>query len=372
MWQVTLPGNIVQTITYDQNGRQTSIKAVRGSTVLTDYTGSYTNAAGKDTGLLQTEKDNLKGLTTKYTYDGLNRLISATQTGNGSNSYTYEYDQTGNMTKSTRNGVVSPTYGYNAANQQTTVNGVVKSAYDAAGNHTKTLDGLGMTYNKNNQTTKFTLPNGTTVSADYEGLDQTKRTKIGDTKQANGQLGLYSDTTDRVTTYYAHMPNGANQVVSQTTNKVPHYYLMDLRGSIVALTDANGIVANTYSYDPYGNILNSTGTVANPWRFVGGYYDKQTNLYKFGTRYYNPADGRWTQLDPSGKEYGYVYAQANPVNYTDPTGYFTQEEFSKGAGIIAGGSAVCAGVAAVVGAAPVAFGCTVAGGLFGIAAAATQ
>ncbi|SRR5712692_9155947 len=42
----------------------------------------------------------------------------------------------------------------------------------------------------------------------------------------------------------------------------------------------------------------STGSVANPWRFAGGYFDSSTGLYKYGTRYYNPGFGRWSQQDP--------------------------------------------------------------------------
>ncbi|MDQ0028490.1 RHS repeat-associated core domain-containing protein [Arthrobacter bambusae] len=39
------------------------------------------------------------------------------------------------------------------------------------------------------------------------------------------------------------------------------------------------------------------------------------------TRYYNPYRGRFTQSDPSGQEANrYLYAGANPVSNTDPTG----------------------------------------------------
>ncbi|HEX8182835.1 MAG TPA: RHS repeat-associated core domain-containing protein [Candidatus Saccharimonadales bacterium] len=80
-----------------------------------------------------------------------------------------------------------------------------------------------------------------------------------------------------------------------------------------------------------------------------GYYDYQTQLYKMGARYYNSTDARWTQLDPSGAEYGYVYAGANPVNFVDSSGYFSiysgLDAAKDGAktGSIVGGAADCVG-----------------------------
>jgi len=96
------------------------------------------------------------------------------------------------------------------------------------------------------------------------------------------------------------------------------------------LTDSNGTLVSTYQYDPYGNLTSSTGSVTNPWRFAGGYFDSSTGLYKFGARYYDPTIGRWTQQDllrgslsdPTSLN-RYVYAGDDPVNLVDPSGTFT-------------------------------------------------
>jgi RHS repeat-associated protein len=84
-------------------------------------------------------------------------------------------------------------------------------------------------------------------------------------------------------------------------------------------------LVSTYQYDPYGSLTSSTGSVANPWRFAGGYYDSGTGLYKFGARYYDSTLGRWTQQDPlPGKLTDpnslnrYVYTEDDPVNLMDP------------------------------------------------------
>jgi RHS repeat-associated protein len=70
------------------------------------------------------------------------------------------------------------------------------------------------------------------------------------------------------------------------------------------------------------NLLSSTGTVSNPWRYDDGYYDTTTGLYKFGERYYSLIEMRWTQLYPSGQDPGYVFASDDPANEEDLSGTF--------------------------------------------------
>ena len=93
------------------------------------------------------------------------------------------------------------------------------------------------------------------------------------------------------------------------------------------MVDSSGTVKNSYYYDPYGLSLNKNETVTNPWRYAGGYHDATTGLYKFGTRYYDPQLGRWTQKDPVGGSVGkigsgnpYVYAGNVPTMQVDPSG----------------------------------------------------
>jgi RHS repeat-associated protein len=61
--------------------------------------------------------------------------------------------------------------------------------------------------------------------------------------------------------------------------------------------------------------------------FPGHASAKEIGLTRFGTRYYDPALGRWTQQDPVGGRLGdlnpanrYTYANDDPVNVVDPSG----------------------------------------------------
>jgi RHS repeat-associated protein len=336
--KIIIPGSITETIGYDQAGRETSIKATRNGTTLTNYTGTYTNTAGYDTNLLQKETDHVKGVTKKYSYDGLGRLVKVNASGNDANSYAYSYDKNGNRTKVTHNNNAGPTYGYNDANELSTKDShPANVTYDKAGNQTKLGSGLKLSYSSSNQTSTFTLNNGTKLHAQYVADGQTVRDQFGRTPNvgpfvgaivaSNGLLGLYSEKNvsdfGAPTTYYTHLPTGGHQALGETIGTSNYYYLTDLHGSVVNVTNQSGTVKATYTYSPYGQTLSHTGNIANPYQFAGGYHDEATGLYHFGARYYNPKSGRWTQLDPTGQSQGYVYAKDDPVNFVDLSGKFS-------------------------------------------------
>jgi RHS repeat-associated protein len=107
------------------------------------------------------------------------------------------------------------------------------------------------------------------------------------------------------------------------------FYHTDGLGSTRALTNEQGQVSDTYLYDAYGNLLNSTGTTVNPYRYAGEQYDPILQHYYLRARYYDPSTGRFTSRDPFEGVMReplslakYPYAHGNPVNLTDPSGLF--------------------------------------------------
>lgn len=67
------------------------------------------------------------------------------------------------------------------------------------------------------------------------------------------------------------------------------------------------------------------GFTAQLW--ANTYKDDATGYTKFGARYYAPGIGRFSQPDPSWQEANrYLYAAANPCNFTDPTGLYSVGE----------------------------------------------
>ena len=155
----------------------------------------------------------------------------------------------------------------------------------------------------------------------YAGQDQTQRTQAATTSYVNSALGVASATSSGSTDSYTRDSRGT-LVSLRAASGSRYYYLFDGLGSVVGLVNSSGAKVNSYSYDPYGMQTSASETVANPWRYAGGLLDSQTGLTKFGTRYYDPDLGRFTQRDPSGQDLPYAYAAGNPINNTDPSGLF--------------------------------------------------
>jgi RHS repeat-associated protein len=84
---------------------------------------------------------------------------------------------------------------------------------------------------------------------------------------------------------------------------------------------------DSYDYDAFGNLINSTGATPDVYLFAGEQYDPALGLYYNRARYLNTATGRfWTADTVEGQDqrpltlHKYLYADANPVDGTDPSG----------------------------------------------------
>ncbi|HRB80763.1 MAG TPA: RHS repeat-associated core domain-containing protein [Nitrospira sp.] len=101
------------------------------------------------------------------------------------------------------------------------------------------------------------------------------------------------------------------------------FYHQDGLGTVTELTDSNGAVTKAYAYDAYGTILESPGTVDQPYTYTGREFDSESGLYYYRARYYDATTGRFSQRDPIGRAGGinyYEYALGNPVRHFDPYG----------------------------------------------------
>jgi RHS repeat-associated protein len=219
------------TFTYNQNGQRATMNDGSGATV--------------------------------YLYDARSRLVGK-QTSFGTLSYSY--DDAGNLrtTRSSNAFGVSVDYSYDSLNRLTAVKdnallpisgGVTNYAYDEAGN-----------------LQSYSYPNGVTSSYSYNSLNRLRTMTIGTTALS---LARYA---------YSLGPAGNRTAVNELSGRTVSYTYDDLyrlTGESIANDpqSVNGTVS--YSYDPVGNRLSRSSTLA-PIPSQNSSYDANDRLNSDG------------------------------------------------------------------------------------------
>lgn len=235
--------------------------------------------------------------TITYTYDNQGQLLKAA----GDTTYTYTYDNVGNILTAS-NGTTTHTYTYGDANWKdllTKFDGV-SITYDAAGNPLAYYNGTNWTYTWAAGRRLMSAVSGSnTINFSYNE-DGSRASKT-----VNGTRHNYTwDGTTLVRDYYGNTildfsydANG--QPYAMYYNSTPYFYILNLQGDVIRMVDGNGNTVASYEYDPYGKVISATGTLAdiNPLRYRGYYYDQETKLYHLWSRYYDPQTGRFISAD---------------------------------------------------------------------------
>ena len=134
-----------------------------------------------------------------------------------------------------------------------------------------------------------------------------------------------TDKDGRETAYYTR----GEELLSVERGGAVWYYLYDGHGSARTLTNEAGRITDRYSYDAYGNLLEKEGDTENDFLYTGEQYNANTGLYYLRARYMNPSTGTFISMDTyEGSIYDpdtlhkYLYANRNPVTYSDLSGNF--------------------------------------------------
>lgn len=324
--------------------------------------------------MIRWSTDNTTGTRSVYTYDAGNRLTKATNypSNNGSHTYDYSYDKAGNRTTTKVDGVQTQTLTFNGVNQITSTG----YGYDAAGNRTTDgATGKTITYDAANRMTG-TTGGGNTVTYTYAGVDMReligKTTGYGTTftytygrEDRNGNPLLETFTRDGKLYSIDYDPTGT-PIALNVPGGNQHFYALDGHGTVQSLVNDNGVESGTYTYTPYGDLLNATGpgdaVGQNVYRHQLGFIDSGTggtNWTKHGIRWNDNTTATWTTLDPmnfvldpsNGNRY--LFAAANPINNTDPTGRTCvgAVAITIGSALVFGGSVSTANVPVALGSA---------------------
>jgi YD repeat-containing protein len=265
------------------------------------------------------------GVTHAYTYDGRNRLrnLSVAPVSSPASplaSYAYTLDNAGHRTSVTEQSGRTVTHAYDniyrltsetIASDPNSLNGAVGYTYDNVGNRTQqtstvTVIPAGVfNYDANDRVSTDTYdPNGNTLAT--TGNPNTNVYDFENRLIQQGQIAItYDGDGSRVAKAVAGVatkylvddqnPTGYAQVVLEDNTATgekqyvyglqllseryqaspgsspftPAYYGYDGHGSVRFLMDATGAVTDTYDYDAFGNLLYTTGTTPNVYRFAG-------------------------------------------------------------------------------------------------------
>ena len=258
-----------------------------------------------------------------YYYDTQGQLTKAA----GDVTYTYTYDSVGNIL--TANG---HTYTYGDTNWKDKLTAFDGQSidYDNSGNPTSYYNGTRWTFTwENGRSLATASSTGQTLSYAYDasGLRTSKTVNgvVHNYYYAGGKL-LRETYGNNVLDFF-YDQNG--QPFAFKYNGTMYYYITSLQGDVMYVLNSSGTTVASYEYDPYGNIVSATGTMAqiNPLRYRGYYYDTDSGFYYLQSRYYDPAIGRFITADvlvSTGQGVqGYnmfAYCNNNPVNNVDPIG----------------------------------------------------
>jgi RHS repeat-associated protein len=324
--------NLTATFTYDSRDRLSTLDIKDGAVFCLDLDYTYDNTSNitqLTNGWRDTSFD-WHTDTELYSYDGLDRLTSASCT---SWSHTYSYDKVGNRTAKD-----SVTYTINTVNEVTTLSDGTTFSYDDNGNRTQKTKGLDTwmyTYDHANRLTK--VEKNSTTEGEYVYDGDGKRIQATENVTTvyiySGLKTVYEENTTG-SACYIYGPTGTiakRTTIDQETQT--YYYHTDHLGSTRLVTDDSKTIVTAVTYEPFGEVYSEEGF--KDYLFTGKEMDS-TGLYYFGARYYDPEIGRFLTRDPrkgviqnpqSLNQYTYCFN--NPLKYIDPLGLaatFADEE----------------------------------------------
>jgi RHS repeat-associated protein len=342
--QVSMPG-VAKLMSYDALLRPAEIKAQAIGTgtitnplgnVLLDYRYSYDAMSN----ILQRQtQDGAYG----YGYDNLDRLTAATPppamqasvgNPNGLPLEAYTYDGVHNRLTSQHQ---PGSWQYNANSELLSYGqaaGAVVVQYDANG-HTvqKTANGQPqhLSYDVAERLIRISDASDTTLASYYYdpfGRRLLKTVAGSSTYFQYADEGLIAehDATGVPQRLYGWQPDGTWGTNPQFVrdNAAYRFYVNDHLGTPQLVEDTAGNAVWKASFEAFGKaVVDLSSVLSNALRFPGQYYDQETGTHYNYYRDYDPTVGRYTASDPIGLKGGinpYLYASADPVSITDPTG----------------------------------------------------
>ena len=221
--------------------------------------------------------------------------------------------------------------------------------YDASGNPTFHVEGLGLTWTQGRRLASAGYGSTPSVTYSYngDGLRTKKTLSSGNYVEYHVLDGVYVGDTRVIgnSTYRTlYLYDDAGAVIGLQSNGTKYWFAKNLQGDVVGILSNSGTLLARYTYDPWGkltSVKNASGVtitdasniaLRNPFRYRSYMYDDETGLYYVSSRYYDPEIGRFISPDttdvltatPMGltDKNLYAYCDNNPVIRADHGGDF--------------------------------------------------
>ncbi len=338
---ITFPNGQTRNNSYDDQGRLlqlSNLAPVAGNLATYAYGYDHNWVTDTDTMLGQrtsltatVPSQGLSGHLTKYEYDPLYQLTKATYPNvapfNGE-VHAWTYDDIGNRLTNTVN-ATTQTYSYqkigtNPLNWQRLLNdGVNAYTYDLNGS-TITRNGtpgnFTFGWDFENRMNSITGAATACYKYDYQGRRTGKTAGTETPTYLYDSLNLIQEAGPSPADYV--FGPGIDEPLAVYKGGAVTYFNPDGLGSVVASNDTGGSVTHSALYDAWGTQRSETGTRNHPFTYTGREVAEAGDLF-YRARYYSPGVGRFLSEDPLGFGGGintYLYVNANPVMYVDPTG----------------------------------------------------
>ena len=276
-----------------------------------------------------------------YTYDELNRLLSATEMESTTQTWkqTFKYDRYGNRRFDEANTTMPASFAnqpvtdptINANNNRINATGYT---FDSAGNMTVDAGGQNYTYDAENKQTQVTNGSGTLGQYWYDGDGKRVKKYVPGTGETT--VFVYDAMGKQIAEY--------STIVAGTSTAKVNYLTNDHLGSPRINTDQNGAVICRHDYHPFGEEIDGVGGRTTGLNYGEDSVRKQFTAYEKDiesglefaqARMYSHGFGRFTAPDPllnSGHPgipqswNRYVFAANSPLKFNDVTGLFEWDE----------------------------------------------